>query len=40
MTSRDAPFVESVSSMLKLAQSDPEKARVALVARGDKVLAA
>ena len=40
MTSRDAPFVESVSTMLKLAQSDPEKARVALVARGDQVLAA
>ena len=40
MTSRDAVFVESVSAMLKLAQSDPEKARVALVARGDQVLAA
>jgi hypothetical protein len=40
MTSRDAPFVESVSTMLRLAQSDPEKARVALVARGDQVLAA
>ena len=40
MTSRDAVFVESVSAMLKLAQSDPERARVALVARGDQVLAA
>ena len=40
MTSRDALFVESVSTMLRLAQSDPEKARVALVARGDQVLAA
>jgi len=40
MTSRDALFVESVSSMLRLAQSDPEKARVQLVARGDQVLAA
>ena len=40
MISRDALFVESVSAMLKLAQSDPERARVALVARGDQVLAA
>ena len=40
MTSRDGVFVESVSAMLKLAQSDPERARVALVARGDQVLAA
>jgi hypothetical protein len=40
MTRRDAVFVESVSAMLKLAQSDPERARVALVARGDQVLAA
>ena len=40
MTGRDAVFVESVSAMLKLAQSDPERARVALVARGDQVLAA
>ena len=40
MSSRDAVFVESVSAMLKLAQSDPERARVALVARGDQVLAA
>jgi len=40
MTSRDAVFVESVSAMLKLAQSDPERARAALVARGDQVLAA
>ena len=39
MASRDAVFVESVSTMLKLAQSDPERARVALVARGDQVLA-
>jgi predicted ArsR family transcriptional regulator len=40
MSSRDAVFVESVSAMLKLAQSDPERARAALVARGDQVLAA
>jgi hypothetical protein len=40
MTSRDAVFVQSVSAMLKLAQSDPERARVALMARGDQVLAA
>src|SRR4030095_13191239 len=40
MTSGGAVFVESVSAMLKLAQSDPERARVALVARGDQVLAA
>ena len=40
MISRDAVFVESVSAMLKLAQSDPERARVALIARGDQVLAA
>lgn len=40
MTRRDAVFAESVSAMLKLAQSDPEQARVALVARGDQVLAA
>jgi hypothetical protein len=40
MISRDAVFVESVSAMLKLAQTDPERARVALVARGDQVLAA
>ena len=40
MTSRDAVFAESVSAMLRLAQSDPERARVALVARGDQVLAA
>jgi hypothetical protein len=40
MTSRDAVFVESVSAMLRLAQSDPERARVAMVARGDQVLAA
>ena len=40
MTSRNAVFVESVSAMLKLAQSDPEQARVALMARGDQVLAA
>ena len=39
MTSRDSVFVQSVSAMLKLAQSDPERARVALVARGDQVLA-
>jgi hypothetical protein len=40
MNSRDAVFVESVSAMLKLAQTDPERARVAMVARGDQVLAA
>ena len=40
MTSRDAVFVESVSAMLRLAQSEPERAQVALVARGDQVLAA
>lgn len=40
MTSRDAAFVESVSAMVILAQSDPDKARVGLVARGDQVLAA
>jgi hypothetical protein len=40
MTSRDSVFVESVSDMLRLAQSDPERARVTLVARGDQVLAA
>jgi len=40
MTIRDAVFVESVSAMLNLAQSDPERARVAMVARGDQVLAA
>ena len=37
---RDAVYVESVSAMVILAQSDPEKARVGLVARGDQVLAA
>src|SRR6266511_5231892 len=40
MTSQNAVFVESVSAMLRFAQSDPEKARVALAARGDQVLAA
>jgi hypothetical protein len=40
MTSQNAVFVESVSAMLRVAQSDPEKARVALAARGDQVLAA
>ena len=40
MTSPDSVFVESVSAMLKLAQSDPERARVSMVARGDQVLAA
>jgi hypothetical protein len=40
MTNQGAVFVDSVAAMLKLAQSDPEKARVALVARGDQVLAA
>ena len=40
MTTQDAVYVESVSSMVMLAQSDPEKARVGLVARGDQVLAA
>ena len=37
---RDTVYVESVSAMVILAQSDPEKARVGLVARGDQVLAA
>ena len=40
MTRGDAVFAESVSAMLKMAQSDPEQARVALVARGDQVVAA
>ena len=40
MTTQDAVYVESVSSMVMLAHSDPEKARVGLVARGDQVLAA
>jgi hypothetical protein len=40
MTNRGAIFADSVSAMLKLAQSDPERARVSLVARGDQVLAA
>jgi hypothetical protein len=40
MTSRDAVFVDSVSAMLRLAQSDLETARVALAARGDQVRAA
>jgi len=40
MTRPDAVFAESVSAMLRLAQSDPEQARVAIVARGDQVLAA
>jgi hypothetical protein len=40
MTRRDAVFAESVSAMLRLAQSDPEHAHVAIVARGDQVLAA
>jgi hypothetical protein len=40
MTNRGAVFADSVSAMLKLAQSDPEQARVALMARGDQVLAA
>lgn len=40
MTSRDGLLVESVAAMLRLAQSDPEKGRVALTARGDQVLAA
>ena len=40
MTNRGTVFAESVSAMLKLAQSDPEQARVALLARGDQVLAA
>jgi hypothetical protein len=40
MTSRGTVFADSVSAMLKLAQSDPEQARVALMARGDQVLAA
>jgi len=40
MTSQNAVFVESVSAMLRFAQTDPDKARVALAARGDQVLAA
>ncbi|HEX5903672.1 MAG TPA: hypothetical protein VF028_11270 [Actinomycetota bacterium] len=40
MTRPDAVFAESVSAMLRLAQCDPEQARVAIVARGDQVLAA
>ena len=40
MTNRGSVFADSVSAMLKLAQSDPEQARVALLARGDQVLAA
>ena len=40
MTRRDAVFADSVSAMLNLAQSDPEHAQVAIVARGDQVLAA
>jgi len=40
MSSQNAVFVESVSAMLRFAQTDPEKARVALAARGDQVLAA
>jgi hypothetical protein len=40
MTNRGTVFADSVSAMLKLAQSDPEQARVALMARGDQVLAA
>ena len=40
MISPDSVFVESVSAMLRLAQSDLGTARVALVARGDQVLAA
>jgi hypothetical protein len=40
MTSPDSVFAESVSAMLRLAQGDPRMARVALVARGDQVLAA
>ena len=40
MSGQNAVFVESVSAMLRFAQSDPKKARVALAARGDQVLAA
>jgi hypothetical protein len=40
MISPDSAFAESVSAMLRLAQGDPGTARVALVARGDPVLAA
>jgi hypothetical protein len=40
MTSPDSVFAESVSAMLRLAQGDPGTARVALIARGDQVLAA
>lgn len=40
MTSQEAAFAKLVSAMLKLAQSHPERGRVALAARGDQVLAA
>ena len=40
MTSPDSVFAESVSAMLRLTQSDLGTARVALLARGDQVLAA
>ena len=40
MTRRDAVFAESVSAILRLTEGDPGTARVALVARGDQVLAA
>jgi hypothetical protein len=38
--SQNAVFTESVSAMLRFAQAEPEKARIALAARGDQVLAA
>jgi len=38
--SQNAVFSESVSAMLRFAQADPDKARIALAARGDQVLAA
>ena len=40
MTGPDRVFAESVSAILRLTEGDPGTARVALVARGDQVLAA
>lgn len=34
--SQSAVFSESVSAMLRFAQADPDKARIALAARGDQ----
>ena len=38
--STGAVFAESISAMLRFAQTEPEKARISLSARGDQVLAA